>query len=316
MQLKFLLCLLATLNIIFTPPALAKGSESIAVVVNEGAITRSDVEERYRLIAISSGLPDNETTRSRLMPQITSALIDEEIRLQEAKKVGVNATDAEIAEGFKQIAAQNKFTPEQFREILKKSGINIKTLERQIRSQICWGKVVQAKIRPQINVSESDIDSRLSMLEGNLGKNENLLAEIFIPVDETNTEAKVQQLAHQLSQDIKAGKVPFSKVAQQFSQSPGSAQGGDLGWVQVGQLAPELDQAIAETAIGNITSPVRTLSGYHILLVRERRVLSAENFPSRETILNTIGQERLERQARRYLMDLKSAAYIDNRMKS
>jgi peptidyl-prolyl cis-trans isomerase SurA len=311
-----LLLMLVFLGVFYAHDGHASASEGIAVVVNEGAITRSDVEDRYKLIAISSGLPNSEATRARLLPQIVGALIEEEIRLQEGKKIGVTVTDAEIAEGFKQIATQNKFTPEQFREVLARSGINPKTMERQIRSQIAWGKVVQSKIRPQISVSESDVNSRMAMIESNKGKNENLLAEIFIAVDETNTEAKAQQLAQQLAQDISGGKVPFSKVAQQFSQSPGSAQGGDLGWVQVGQLAPELDQAIAAAEVGKITQPVRSLSGYHIFLVRERRVLSDDNMPSREAVMNSIGQERLERQARRYLMDLKSAAYIDNRFKS
>lgn len=315
MRLMFLLSFFTAFSIVFTAPALAKGSESIAVVVNEGAITRSDVEERYRLIAISSGLPDNETTRSRLMPQIVSSLIDEEIRLQEATKNKITVTDAEISEGFKQIAEQNKFTSEQFTEILKRSGINIKTIQRQIRAQVAWGKLVQTKIRPQINVSDSDVDSKFAMIESNKGKNENLLAEIFIPVNETNTEEKVQQLAQQLVADIRAEKVLFPRVAQQFSQSAGSANGGMLGWVQVGQLAPELDQAVANVQPGGITDPVRTLSGYHILMVRERRVFTDEHMPARDEVVNAIGQERLERQARRYLMDLKSAAYIDNRSK-
>lgn len=311
-----LLMLFAFCSVFPTLEARAAGAEMIAVVVNDGAITQSDVEDRYKLIAISSGLPNNEVTRARLIPQIVGSLIDEEIRLQEAKKVGISITDTEISEGFKQIAGQNKFTAEQFREVLKRSGINVKTMERQIRSQVAWGKVVQAKIRPQISVSDSDVDSRLSIISSSKGKNENLLAEIFIPVDDTNTEIKAQQLAAQLAQDIQAGKVPFSKVAQQFSQSPGSAQGGNLGWVQEGQLAPELDQAIAAVPVGKITPPVRSLSGYHILLVRERRVLSDENMPSREQVMNSLGQERLERQARRYLMDLKSAAFVDNRLKS
>jgi len=289
-------------------------AENIALVVNEDAITVSDVNDRLKLIATSAGLPDNDEIRAKLMPQIVGSLVEEQIMQQEAKKLDLTVEQSEIDAGFAQIAGQNKFTPDQFKTLIKKGGMNIATMQAQIRAQIAWGKVVQQKIRPQISISDSDIDSRLERIAKAKGKTEYLVAEIFLPVDQGKDQDKAGELAARLVKEIRAGKAPFSKVAQQFSQAAGSAQGGDLGWIQDGQLAPELDAALPQIGKGNIGDPVRTLMGYHILLVRDVRLISDETMPTRSQIMNSIGQERLERQARRYLMDLKSSAFIDNRL--
>lgn len=303
---------------IFSPAARAApdGASQIAIVVNQDAITMDDVNDRLRLILTSSGLPDTPEIRSKLMPQIVGALVEEQIKFQEAAREDLAVTRAEIDEGFAQIARQNNFEPDQFRQILSQSKLSIPTMEAQIKSQIAWAKIVQKKLRPQVIVSDSDIDTHLERLNASLGKTEYLVSEIFLPVEGQKNLAQVQGLANGLAQEIKAGKAPFFKVAQQFSQSAGASGGGNLGWIQQGQLAPELDAVLPQVGSGQISDPVKTPAGYHILLVREQRTLSAENMPSREQIMTQIGTERLERQARRYLMDLKSSAFIDNRLGS
>ncbi len=311
-------CVLLALVVVFglwSHPVSAD-AESIAVVVNDDAITRSDINDRLRLIMVSSGMPDSDDIRAKLLPQIVGAMVDEEIRLQEAKKKGIDVTREEIDKGFSEIAAQNKIDGPKFKEMLTRSGLNIETMETQIRSQVAWAKVVQQELRPKIAVSDTDVDAKLEMLQSNIGKNEYLVAEIFLPVDDVKKENDTVQLANQLVADVRAGKAPFFKVAQQFSQSAGATQGGDLGWVQQGQLAPELDAVLPTIGPNSYSNPVRSLTGYHILMVREQRQITNENLPTRDQVMNAIGQERLERQARRYLMDLKSAAFIDNRIES
>jgi peptidyl-prolyl cis-trans isomerase SurA len=293
--------------------ALANMSENIAVVVNNQAITRSDVEDRMKLVMTSSGLRDAPEIREKLEPQVVSVLIDEQIRLQEAEKNKLDITKDEIDAGFKMIADQNKFTPEQFKEILKKSGINIATMERQIKTQIAWSKVIQTKIKPQISVRPTDVEDAIARMRTNIGKTEYLAAEIFLPVDEPSTEANVRQLAGRLSDEIRSGKAPFFQVARQFSQSAGASKGGDMGWVEENQLAPEVGKALASLTLNQASSPIRSISGYHILLVREKREIKEENIPGVQAMTNQLGNERMERMQRQYFLDLKTAAFIDTR---
>ncbi|MCB1721429.1 MAG: peptidylprolyl isomerase [Rhodospirillales bacterium] len=295
-------------------PALAARSESIAVVVNEDAITMSDVNDRMALIIASSGLPNKKDVQEKLLPQIIGSLVEEQVRLQEARRLDLNVSPEDIAQGFAAVAQQNNMSVEEFRSMITRGGLNIRTLEAQIRAQIAWSKVVQAKLRPQVIVSDSDVDSYLERLNNNTGKPEYLVSEIFLPPASAQEESDMQQLAHKLVQEIRSGQAPFFKVAQQFSQSAGASQGGDLGWIAQGQLQRELDDALAHISKGQVSDPIRSASGYHILNVRDQRLIAAENLPSREQVRGVIGTQRLERLQQRYLLDLKSAAFIENRL--
>ena len=295
-------------------PLSARAEEGIAAVVNQDAISISDVNARMRLIMASSGIADSADMRTRMTPQIITMLVEERIKLQEATAQEITVAPEEVEKGFNSIAEQNKIPVEQFRGMLKHKNIPTSTLESQIRSQIAWGYVVQKKIRPTIDVTDKEIDAMLARLGGSVGKAEYLVAEIFLAVDTPKDDSNVRQLAGKIANQLAGGKVPFSKVAGQFSQAAGAQRGGDIGWVQQGQLPTELDQALATMKEGEFSQPVRSLAGYHILLMRKKRTIASDNMPSRDDVYERLGMERLDRAQRRYLLDLKAAAFIEQRV--
>ncbi len=288
--------------------------EGVAIVVNEDAITYSDVQDRTDLIIASSGLPNSKDTREKLRPQIVNSLIEEAIRLQEARRLEIQISAQEVEEGIDQIAQQNGAEPQEFRKRLQAAGLKIATMRDQVRSQLAWNKVVRAEIRPQVNVSDNDVDNYLARIQGNAGKEEYLVAEIFLPIDGETPEAKGRNLARKLVQEIRTGKAPFFRVAQQFSKSAGSSQGGDLGWVTAGQLDDEVDAVLPLLEKNTVSDPIRTATGFHIIFLRDKRLLTSETLPSREEVRSRIGTVRMERHAQRYMLDLKSASFIDNRL--
>lgn len=309
----FAVCLL---SLSFALPAAAREArmEGIAAVVNADAVSASDLEDRMRLVMISSGMPDNQDIRERLKPQILSVLIDEKLKLQEAARLEIAVTPEDVAQGFASLAGQNNFTPDQFRAVLTKEGLSVKTLEDQIQSQIAWSKVIQNLLQPQVTVTDNEVDAVIARLKADEGKAEYQVSEIFLPVDSPEGETDVRNLADKLIRQIMDNHAPFGRVAEQFSQSPGAARGGDMGWVQQGQLAQELDSALAQMNEGEVSKPVRSLAGYHVLLLRKKRTMTADTIPSPDAIMQRLGMERLERAQRRHLLDLKSGAFIEQRV--
>jgi peptidyl-prolyl cis-trans isomerase SurA len=87
-----------------------------------------------------------------------------------------------------------------------------------------------------------------------------------------------------------------------------------MGWVQQCQLPDELDSALSNLKEGGMTSPVRSLTGYHILILRKIQTVSQTAIPPRPEIGSQIGTERLDRAQRRYLLDLKAAAFVEKRV--
>lgn len=290
--------------------------QQIVAVVNEDAITQKDLNDRMKLIMVSSRMPNREDIRSKLAPQIINSLIEEQIMMQEAKKLGLEVSPEDIEKGFESLAQQNKMSADHFKEMLRRGGIAVSTLKRQITAHLSWSLVIQKRIRPRINVTERDIDDVLARLSKNVGRSEYLLAEIFLPADKKADEAKVKQLALSMATEIRAGRASFYKLAQQFSQSAGSSKGGDLGWVQDGQLDKDMAAAVEGLSVNQVSNPIRSPNGYHLLFLREKRQLTAENLPDRDKVATMLGLERLDRMQRGYMLDLKASAFIDNRVGS
>ena len=133
-------------------------------------------------------------------------------------------------------------------------------------------------------------------------------------MDTPEREDEVRRLADRLYEQIGQG-ASFTAVARQFSQSAGATNSGDLGWVQQGQLPEELDAALRQLRPGQATRSIRSVTGYHILLLRDQRTVAAgESLPPRDQIMNALGQERLDMLQRRLLRDLRRSAFVDLRV--
>lgn len=297
------------------PSSVRASVQEIVAVVNEEAISVSDLNKRMKLILVSSGLPNNKEMRARMGPQVLGGLVNERIMLQEARKMGFDVSPQEIEQGFATIAGQNQTTPDKFKSMIKKSGIDLSTLRSQIESQVAWGKVVQARLRPRVVVSERDIDSAVERLQSKIGTTEYLVAEIFLPVDDVKNQGKVKQLGERLYREIRGGKASFFKLAQQFSKAAGAARGGDTGWVNEGQIDEALRVALEKIKKNQVTQPVQTRDGYHLLFLRETRTLSEDTMPSRQQVEYNIGTDRLNKVQGRHLEDLRAASFIDVRLR-
>lgn len=312
--MRHILTAVLSLSFLVLPVAAhAAGKEGIAVIVNQDAITNSDVEDRMGLIAASTGMPPSPELLAKLRPQVIDMLVEEQIKMQEAKRLKIDVTKEEIDGGFNQIAAQNKIPVEDFKKMLTSRKIHLVTMEDQIKAQLAWGKVIQKRLRPQVDISEADIDSELEMLRGKIGKTQYLLADIYLPTDEQRKDSEVSAVAGKVYSQLQKQPELFPRVAQQLSQAPGATQGGGLGWISEGELSQEIDAVLPSLQIGEISAPIKSMTGYHILLLREKRQITEETLPKRDDLTQRLGTERLDRLQRRYLLDLRSSAYIENR---
>lgn len=249
------------------PQATAAG---IVAVVNGDVITRFDLESRRRLFAVTAGLPLTPAVLDRLNAQVRRLLIDEKLRQQEAIRRRVGATDQEVFDAVARLEQQNNQPPGALRTLLARQGIDIRALYAQLRAQIAWGKLVRAQLGAQAQITEEEVRERLRELEAATGQPEFLVSEIFIAIDDPSQEAEAQRTAASLIEQLRAG-APFPAVAAQFSQAQTAENGGDLGWVRLGQLEPELDSLLMQMPPGAISNPIRTAGGLTIITLRQRR---------------------------------------------
>jgi peptidyl-prolyl cis-trans isomerase SurA len=248
----------------------AGNAMAIAAVVNEDIITVFDVQSRVAMFIATSGLENTPDMQRRLLPQVVQALVDERLKLQEAKRLKIETTDAEVRQAVDLIEQQNGMQPGTFRQMLNERGVDMGALYGQIEADVAWLKVVRQELRRDVNIAPEEVQSVMARLKANQGKPENQVSEIFLPINVNARDADVRALADRLVQQARGG-TPFAALAQQFSQSPTAALGGDLGWVVRGELEEEVDAAIARMEPNEISDPIRATAGYHIIQLKARR---------------------------------------------
>lgn len=270
----------------FSAPAVAKTptqktsasptrTDGIAAVVNDGIVTRREVEDRLNLILSSSRIKPDEKARGAMRSGVLESLITEQVQLQEAKANGLLPTETQIQEALGKIAAENKLTTEQFLTLITRSGANPASLQRQIAAQLAWSQLVQKTVRPLINVSESEIAAEKERIKQFAGQNEYLLAEIYLPFEGPASEAETKALADRMVTDMKKG-ARFSELARQFSKSPTAQGGGMLGWLRDDQLtATQIASIKGLSKEMPLSTAMRGDSGYYIYLLRETRPILA-----------------------------------------
>ncbi|CCQ74413.1 putative Peptidyl-prolyl cis-trans isomerase family protein surA [Magnetospira sp. QH-2] len=262
---------LVLVTLIVAPHARAQQSvQGIAAVINDEVISVYDVWARLQIVISSSDLPNTPQTQQRLIPQVLRGLIDEKLQIQEAKRLGVEATASDLKRAKADLEKQNKLAPGTLGKFLAARGVDENALEQQLKATMSWSKVRRIRLRKKFRVGDDEINEAMARIKANKGKPEHLAAEIFLPVDNPREEQKVREIVARLLKQIKAG-ADFPALAKSFSKSASASSGGSLGWVIEGQLDPELEAALNKMEPGQIAGPVRTLSGFHILLLRKRR---------------------------------------------
>lgn len=253
-------------------PALAQQDVMrIAAVVNDDVISIFDLAARLAVAIRSSGIDDSQELRRQLAPQVLRAMVDERLQAQEAKRLGVTPTAQELAGAIEQIERQNDWEKGSFDRRVEANKFNREAILDQLRTELVWGKIVRRKFGSIVGVSEEEVDEAVARIKANQGKPEYRVAEIFLPIDSASDEPTALSTAEDLVDQLRAGS-SFPAVARQFSKGATASQGGEIGWIAAGQLAPEVEQAVVALTPGEVSAPVRTFDGYYIVTVIDRRL--------------------------------------------
>lgn len=249
----------------------ATAGHTIAALVNDEVVSARDVDNRIALFMVTGNLRDRPEIRSRLAAEVLSMLIDDRLKRQESRRLGIVVSRDEIDGALSQIATQVNLPPERLPAYLAERGATFATLREQIEVEIAWAKVVNRLGGDAITVREEDIDEELDRRRAAAGKPEYRVGEIFFAVDDPQDEQRARELSARLIEEIRGG-ASFGGLARIFSSGPSAAVGGDLGWLGAGQLEPELERVLVGMEPGQLAGPVRSPAGYHLLALFGKRI--------------------------------------------
>lgn len=258
--------------VLYLPPSPAVPQTlGIAAVVNDDVISLYDLNARIKLLIVTSNQQDSPELRRRLSRQVLNSLIDEKLKMQEAKRLGIRIANKELENTYSDMEAGNKLPKGGLTDYLEKNGVDRLILIEQIEATIAWADAINRLFRPQTTIGDEEIDEVIEAMKASKGKPEYLAAEIFLPISNPNKAGEVLDNARRLIEQMMNG-ADFSILARNYSQSATAAVGGDLGWVRQGQLPSEINKALIALKKGDLSQPLRGVSGYHIILKRDDRI--------------------------------------------
>ncbi len=242
----------------------------IAAVINDEIVSAYDLDQRLKMIISSARLRDNAESRRRFQGQAMRALIDDQLRLQEAQRRNITVTKDDLARARNIVEQQNKIKSGGFGDFLKAQGIDEEVVMTKLRAEIAWNKLVSRFLQRQIQISDDEIDAIFDRFAKSEGLQERQLGEIFLSVTRTSDVADIEGAAVRIVRQLRAG-ASFAAVARQFSQGVSAESGGIVGWILEGQLGPEIEAALATVKVGAYTNPIRTVEGFYIYHLRNVR---------------------------------------------
>jgi len=299
-----------------------KATADVMARVNGRKILRTEVEKYYRNQTEGATQPPSEEQAESLQLSILKELIDNEILMQRAEKLGLLATDEEVDSKLNEIRAP--FTREEFDRRLTERKITLDDFKRDLRRSITVDKVLNKEITSKINISDADISNYYNQhkAEFNLIEPQYHLAQILVTTqpnpqvrnqksDKAQNEADAKKKVQMLMNRLESGD-DFATLAMNYSEQPEtSATGGDLGFIPESSLKPDkqAEDAISRLKPGQYTPPLMAMDSGKVFGYRIIKLISREPAGQRELSDPRVQQAIREQLRERREQLLKSAYY-------
>ncbi|MBP5160908.1 MAG: peptidylprolyl isomerase [Alphaproteobacteria bacterium] len=233
-------------------------------LVNDEVISDYDVSQRLAMRrAFDPQVKDNKATRQKVLED----LVDEKLKIQAAKQLNLEVSDAEVEQAIVYLAGQNQIQPEKLKANLAKQGVAMETLQAQTRADLLWLRYMQHQQVKAEDISAKQIKKLRDSIKKDMSADRYLLSVIYIPYGKNKEQA--EQKAQEAFNAVVQGE-SFSQIAQKYSSGVHAKAGGDLGWVKADTLDALLQKVVAVMNVGQLSKPVAGKSGYYIALLREK----------------------------------------------
>lgn len=259
--------------------------DRIAAVVGDSVIALSQIEERiFQLQAQGVEVPTEAEARSQLRRELLDQMIGEQLIIQAAlKDTTIVVDEADVEDAVSQEIQRRTASfggQAAFQQALGAQGWNLPAyrefLRGQFRQQQLYQQFMAKRTRDlrTVAVEESELREFFEEQRDALGERPPtvVFAQIIVaptPSDSTKAEARAE--AERIRQMAVEGE-DFGELARRFSQDPGSKDsGGDLGWFRRGDMTPTFEDAAFNLAVDEISLPVESPFGYHIIKMNRRR---------------------------------------------
>lgn len=295
--------------------AQSKIVEEVVAVVNGDAITRSDFEETqaavYRALAGKFSGDELKNKFEEAKSHILDNMIEDMLLSQEAKSKNFNV-DSEIGELIENLKKENNITSdEDLERAMASEGFTIESYKAMARERLLKQRLIGREVDSKIDISEEELHNYYSTHTPEFEVPARLhLREVFVGIENRSEDAAAIMAANARSRIAESGE-DFDAVAREVSESPSKDQGGDLGWLDEPDLAPDLKEAIAGLQKGGLSPVIKSPKGCRVIKLEDRQEPMLKTFEDvKQSIEGKLHAERRGAAVDEYLRELRKSSYI------
>jgi peptidyl-prolyl cis-trans isomerase SurA len=247
--------------------------DSIVAVVNEDVVVQSELNRE-----INMAIPQLQQQGTPVPPpeqlrkQVLDRLIMKRIQQQRAKQLGIKVDEATLNAAIQAIASRNGLSVEDLKASLETGHVRFEDFREDTRQQILAARLQNQEVMSGIQITDQEVERFLQREKGKLIPREQVrLQHILVALPDEPTPAQISQAeakAKQLVAKLRGG-ADFAAVAAASSEGRTALQGGDLGWFEMAAVPSLVSDRAQKMALGEITDPIRSPSGFNIIRLAE-----------------------------------------------
>lgn len=296
----------------------AEGNGAVAIKVNDRVVTKEEFERdlQKQMAHLERQLGDIEigespeiaqrlqAIRGQMKEQLVEQTIMRMLVEDYVARSDVEVTDEEVDSEWNEIVAQFP-DPDRFEATLQQEGVTVSEAREQVAQQVKLEKLMAQEFS-QDGVTDDEAQAFYDLRSEEFAQPAQVRARHILLRDEEGAEEAIQKLHKR----IEEGE-DFAELAGEFSECPSGKQGGDLGFFGEGQMVEPFSQQAFAMDAGEVSEPIRTEFGHHIIKVEESREAKQAEFAEvQEAIKEHLGQQRAQVQQEEFIKRLREAATI------
>jgi peptidyl-prolyl cis-trans isomerase SurA len=281
-------------------------AQSVAVMVNGEPITHYDIEQRSKLIALT-------TQKQPARQDVINELIDEKVKIREGKKFGVDPTSSDVDQSYAQMSSRMRLTADQLSKTLENAGIRPDTLKARIKADVVWTSLVRGRYKESLQVGEKDVAAKVRE-----GGDEKLEIEAFeyklqpvVLLVPRGSPPSAVELRKKEAETLRE-RVQSCEDANRYFRAMQNAAVRDIVTKTTADIPEVLRGLLDKTPIGHLTPPEVTKQGVEMVALCGRKPTTIDT-PKKREIREKMFVEKYEAKSKSYLQEVRKAAMIEYR---
>ena len=284
-------------------PATTAGAQQIVVIVNGEPITALDVDQRSKLSQLS-------THKVPPRQEVLDELINERLKLREAKKFGLDVSVSEVDTAYASMAGRMRFTADQLTQQLAKSGVNVSTLKARIKADIAWSQIVRGRYA----VEPADRRERYPLRHGHRTRTTTVgydytMRPILFLVPAGSAETFIE--GRKREAEALRGRFQGCEEGITFARALKDVAVREQVIRSSADIPAELRKVLEGIEVGRLTPPEVTKFGVEMFAICAKKESTADNSPGKRQAKESLMAQRYEQRSKQYLQELRRGAMLE-----